>query len=151
MSGNPVHDIDLVKSVFEHRLRQSDLDRILAALSDNDRDELLGKMADLLRRISALVDVSNRVSDSLSLDILLPRLMEIVTEALHADRSTLFLHDPETGELYSRVAQGESVGEIRFPAHVGVAGSIFTAGRAEIIADAYADERFNRAFDRQTG
>ena len=67
-------DIDLIKSVFEHRLQQSDLDRILTALSSSDRDELLSKLGDLLRHISALVDVSNKVSDSLSLDVLLPGL-----------------------------------------------------------------------------
>ena len=153
---NPA-DIDLVRSVFEHRLRQSDLDRILAALSGSDREELLGKMGDLLRHVSALVDVSNKVSDSLSLDVMLPRLIEVVSDALNADRSTLFLFDPETGELFSRVAQGgedgagDEVGEIRFCASLGVAGSVFAAGRGEIIPDAYADPRFNREVDRRTG
>jgi adenylate cyclase len=82
---------------------------------------------------------------------LFPRLMEVVTEALNADRSSLFLHDPETHELFSRVVQGDAIGEIRFPAHMGVAGSVFTSGEAEIIADAYADGRFNQEVDRRTG
>ena len=82
---NPA-DIDLVRSVFEHRLRQSDLDRILAALSSSDRDELLAKMGDLLRHVSALVDVSNRVNDSLSLDVPLPRLIEVVIGGTAAQR-----------------------------------------------------------------
>ena len=76
--------MDLVRAVFEHRLRQADLDRILAVLSHGDRDELLQKVSDLLRHISALVDVSSKVSDTLSLDVLLPRLMNIVTDALNA-------------------------------------------------------------------
>ena len=79
-------EVDIVKSVFDHRLRQADLERILAALSATARDELLTKIGDLLRRISALVDVSNKVSDTLALDVLLPRLMEIVTDALIAAR-----------------------------------------------------------------
>ncbi len=144
-------DIDLVKSVFEHRLKQADLDRILAALSRTDRDELLVKMGDLLRRMSALVEVSSKLNDTLALDVLLPRLIEIVTDTLNAERSTLFLHDAETDELFSRVAQGESIGEIRIPAGAGIAGSVFRAGKGEIIADAYADPRFNQEVDRRTG
>jgi adenylate cyclase len=92
-----------------------------------------------------------RQSDSLSLDVLFPRLMEVVTEALNADRSSLFLYDADAGELFSRVMQGDAIGEIRFPSHVGVAGSVFTRGEAEIIADAYADPRFNQDVDRHTG
>lgn len=143
--------LDIVKSVFEHRLHQTDLDRILTQLSATDRNELVAEMGKLLDRISALVDVTNKVSDTLSLDVLLPRLVAIVTESLGAERSTLFLNDPETNELFSRVAEGDKVGEIRFPNHLGIAGSVFTAGKSEIIPDAYADKRFNQAFDKQTG
>ncbi len=144
-------EIDIVKSVFERRLHQADLDRILAHLSNTDRDELIQKMGDLLDRISALVDVSNKVSDTLSLNVLLPRLMEVVTTALHADRSTLFLHDAEHKELFSRVAQGDKTGEIRIPDNAGIAGAVFTSAKNLIIPDAYADPRFNQAVDKKTG
>ena len=120
--------LDIVKTVFQRRLQQSDMDRILAELSATDRQELVSKMGTLLDRISALVEVYNKVSDTLSLDVMLPRLMAIITEALRSDRSTLFLNDPDTNELFSRVAQGDKVGEIRFPNHLGIAGSVFTQG-----------------------
>ena len=142
---------DLVKAVFERRLHQADMDRILAELSVGDRDELVAKMGALLDRISALVEVYNKISDTLSLDVLLPRLMAIVSEALRADRSTLFLNDPDHNELFSRVAQGDRIGEIRFPNERGIAGSVFRSGRAEIIPDAYQDVRFNPEVDKQTG
>ncbi|HBL15897.1 MAG: guanylate cyclase [Elusimicrobia bacterium GWA2_69_24] len=144
-------NVELVKTVFERRLQQSDLNRILSELSDSNRSELIAKMGDLLDRVSALAEVYNKVSDTLSLNVLLPRLMAIVTEALHSDRSTLFLNDFDTAELYSRIAEGESVGEIRFPNHLGIAGAIFTKGVSEIIPDAYADPRFNQAVDKKTG
>ena len=120
-------------------------------LSHSDRHELLDKVGDLLRQVSALVDVSAKMSDSLELDVLLPRLMSIVTESLGADRSTLFLLDPDSNELFSRVAQGDSIGEIRIPSEAGIAGSVFTSGQAVIIADAYADARFNPEVDKRTG
>ena len=136
-------DLDIIHTIFEHRLQQADLDRILNALSLTDRNELINKIGDLLNRISALVEVSNSVSSTLSLDIILPRLMEVVTEALNADRSTVFLYDAEAKELFSRFAQRNSVGEIRFPGESGIAGSLFQSGTPLIIPDAYADARFN--------
>ena len=75
--------------------------------------------------------------------------MDTVTTFLQADRSTLFLHDSATDELWSQVAQGTN--EIRFPSHLGIAGSVFQNGETVNIPDAYSDSRFNPAFDKKTG
>ncbi len=149
--GSGGASLNIVNQIFRHRLKQTDIERILAGLSTSDRDAFVHKIADLLRRVSALMDVHNRIADILSLDLLLKRLIEIITEALNADRSTLYLHDPETGELFARVAQGDVTNEIRFPSHLGIAGSVFTKGESLIINDAYADPRFNQEVDRKTG
>ena len=142
---------ETIREILDHHLHQEDIERLLQGLDEADTAQLLFRITELLRRTTALVDIANRVSDSLSLDVLFPRLMEVVTEELNADRSSLFLHDAETDELFSRVVQGDAIGEIRFPCHMGVAGSVFTSGQAEIIADAYADSRFNQDVDRHTG
>jgi adenylate cyclase len=68
-----------------------------------------------------------------------------------ADRATLFLNDEKKKELFSRVAMGDSVGEIRLPNHLGIAGAVFTSGKSVNIPYAYADLRFNPAFDKRTG
>ena len=86
----------------------------------------------------------------MSLDQLLPRLIDVITEVLGADRATLFLYDSETEELFSRLVQGGNVNEIRIPCGAGIAGSVFTTGEALTIPDAYADPRFNRAVDKRT-
>jgi len=112
------------------------VEQLLAGLPDAGKVQLLLRIAVVARRNAVLVDVANRVSDTLSLD---------------AERSSLFLHDAETGELFSRVMQGNTVGEVRFPAGQGIAGSVFTSGAGEIIPDAYADPRFNQAVVRDTG
>ena len=81
-------------------------------------------------------------------------LLKVVTEAarmLEADRATLFLNDEKTNELFSRVAMGASVGEIRMPNYLGIAGAVFKGGQTINIPYAYADLRFNPAFDRRTG
>lgn len=118
------------------RLAPSVVEQLLAGLPDAGKVQLLLRIAVVARRNAVLVDVANRVSDTLSLD---------------AERSSLFLDNAETGELFSRVMQGNTVGEVRFPAGQGIAGSVFTSGAGEIIPDAYADPRFNQAVVRDTG
>lgn len=142
---------EIVRGILERRLSPAAIEQLLAELPEAGKAQLLLRIAAVARRNAALVDVANRVSDTLSLDVLFVRLLEAVTESLDAERSSLFLHDAETGELFSRVMQGNAVGEVRFPVGQGIAGSVFTSGRGEIIPDAYADPRFNRWVDTETG
>jgi GAF domain-containing protein len=127
---------EIIRGIFERRLAPAVVEQLLAGLPDAGKVQLLLRIAVVARRNAVLVDVANRVSDTLSLD---------------AERSSLFLHNAETGELFSRVMQGNTVGEVRFPAGQGIAGSVFTSGAGEIIPDAYADPRFNQAVVRDTG
>ena len=107
--------------------------------------------SDAIRRLLVLLEVADTVTQRLSLDHQLPRLIDLIVEVLDADRATLFLHDADAGELFSRVAGGEGVSEIRMLQGVGVAGSVFGSGVGEIVDDAYRDPRFNPEVDRQTG
>ena len=70
---------------------------------------------------------------------------------MDADRSTLFLLDERTGEIWSRVAQGETVSEIRFPIGRGITGYVVSKGITLNIEDAYQDSRFNPEVDKRTG
>ena len=71
---------------------------------------------------------------------------------LNAERSTLFLNDEKTGELWSEVGPGSrSRCRSGCPNHVGIAGAVFTSGKTINIPYAYADLRFNPAFDKKTG
>ena len=87
----------------------------------------------------------------LHLDLLLQRIIHATTELLDADRSTLFLYDEKTHELWSRFAEGLASREIRIPTGHGIAGSVFTTGKTENIANASEDPRFNPEIDRRTG
>ena len=104
-----------------------------------------------LRTSELLMSVSQRIAGLKNLSEIHGTIIETTTETLKADRGSLFLNDPLTGELYSRVAQGELVREIRILNTTGIAGSIFQSGVGEIIHDAYSDERFNSKIDEQTG
>ena len=98
-----------------------------------------------------ILEVTHTLSGELHLDALLQRVMQATTELLDADRSTLFVYDPKTDELWSRFAEGLESKEIRFRATEGLAGAVFSSGKYENISDPYNDPRFNQEFDRLTG
>jgi len=70
---------------------------------------------------------------------------------LKADRSTLFLANEKTNELWSEVGEGLNAVQIKLPNTAGIAGAVFQSGKTINIPHAYADLRFNPAFDKKTG
>ena len=98
-----------------------------------------------------LLKLTNELAISTTLDEALERLVEITTTTIDADRGTIFLNDERTGELYSRVAQGNFRREIRMLNNRGVAGWAFMNNESVIIKDAYKDKRFNKEVDESTG
>jgi adenylate cyclase len=104
-----------------------------------------------LSRAEMLLDLTRQLAGIETLNEVLTKMVEITARETGAERATLFLNDEQTGELYSRVAQGEGSREIRLLNSLGVAGHVFTTGVGLIIADAYSDPRFNPEIDRQTG
>ena len=60
-----------------------------------------------------LLQVTNDLAQTKSLDEALETLVNITTSSIGAERGTIFLNDEATGELYSRVAQGNFRREIR--------------------------------------
>ena len=98
-----------------------------------------------------LLQVTTDLAKTKSLDEALETLVKITTSTIGAERGTIFLNDPATGELYSRIAQGNFRREIRILNTKGVAGWAFTKNEGVIIHDAYKDERFNKAVDVRTG
>ena len=97
------------------------------------------------------LDVVSNITSEINLTTLLHKVMSEATRMLKADRSTLFLNDEKTAELFTIVGEGLGSSEIRFPNHLGIAGTVYTTGQAVNIPHAYADLRFNPAFDKKTG
>ena len=97
------------------------------------------------------VGVVSDITSEIDLGTLLQRVMSEATRMLSAERSTLFLNDEKSNELFSQVGEGLGAIEIRFPNFVGIAGTVFTSGETVNIPHAYADLRFNPAFDKKTG
>ena len=110
-----------------------------------------GLMVESLREEQKILSVSQDLAGELQLDMLIARIMTATAELLGAERSTLFIHDPRTNELYSIFAAGLETREIRIPSTQGIAGAVFTTGCLENIDDPYADPRFDPDVDKRTG
>lgn len=130
--------------------------------------ELMGKIRELQKEIgehkrlhqqlqrakeeeSQLLEMTNVLSYELNLGNLLIKIMHTARGLLSAERCTLFMYDEKTDELWARATEGSESTYLRFPSHLGIAGSVFTSGDTINIADAYLDPRFNPAVDKKTG
>jgi phosphoserine phosphatase len=102
--------------------------------------------AEALERILA---VTRRLAAPFELETMLSEVVEAARAVLRAERGTVFLYDPVTRELFSKVATG--TGEIRFPADRGIAGECAQSRLLVNVPDCYADARFNPEVDRRTG
>jgi adenylate cyclase len=109
------------------------------------------KMERARHQESEFLDVVSEVSSEIQLGPLLQKIMAAVTKMLNSDRSTLFLNDEKTDELYTEIGQGLGATKIRLPNRAGIAGTVFTTGRSVNIPFAYADLRFDPSFDNRTG
>jgi adenylate cyclase len=102
-------------------------------------------------RMAVLLDVARSFSETIELASLINRIVTKVPEALHCERSSFFMFDAARNELWSMVAQGDDVQEIRFSADLGLAGDCARTGRVVNVRDAYSDPRFNPEVDRRSG
>ena len=104
-----------------------------------------------VQHLELLLAATRAMASERDPDQLLLQIIATTTAALDADRSTLFVLDRQRQELWSKVAQGDGLTEIRLPVGTGLAGWAAAQGETINLADAYEDSRFNREVDRRTG
>jgi signal transduction histidine kinase len=133
------------------------LSRIVASRSDPARtlDSRLAEaelaLSREMRAGKALREVGTALGTTLDLDQLLELILDRITEALEADRATLYLLDDANEELVSRVALGNDVRSIRVKVGHGIAGHVARTGKALHVRDAYKDPRFLPDWDLLLG
>ena len=99
--------------------------------------------------LNQILDVTRKLAAPFDLDTMLTEVVDAARTILDADRGTVFLYDEDRNELYIKVATGLET--IRIPADMGIVGECAQTRSLINVPDCYADERFNRAIDRQTG
>ncbi len=96
-----------------------------------------------------ILDIARHLAATTDLDELLRMIVDATCQVLGCERASIFLYDPQTHELWTRVATGDA--SIRMPADRGIAGAAAKDRVLVNVPDAYADPRFNPAADKQTG
>src|SRR2546427_3900183 len=77
-------------------------------------------------------------------------LVDLCSQAVDAERCTVYIVNLEKNELWARVAQRTAT-EIRLQMGQGLAGQAALTGETINVPDAYADARFDRELDVRTG
>jgi HD-GYP domain-containing protein (c-di-GMP phosphodiesterase class II) len=108
-------------------------------------------LANRVAKLTSLLEVGKAMTSERNLDRLLQLILGEVTRVMEAERSSLFLVDRERNELWSKIAQGLEVREIRLKIGTGISGYVAQSGKIVNIPDAYADARFSQETDHRTG
>jgi transcriptional regulator with GAF, ATPase, and Fis domain len=104
-----------------------------------------------MSRLSLLVDFSAVLGRQIDLDTLLAAAATRIAEALHAERATIWIADPDEGGLVSQVAVLPEVARLVQPLGVGLSGRVAQTGERLLIPDVTRDARFDKRTDQQTG
>ena len=96
-----------------------------------------------------ILEVTRKLAAPFDLDTMLTEVVDASRDVLNADRGTVFLYDEVADELVVRV--GTDLEHIRIPANMGIVGESAQSRQLINVPDCYADDRFNRAIDKQTG
>ncbi len=102
-------------------------------------------------KLAILLALSHSLGSEIVLDKLFTIIVAQVTDAMNAERSSLFLYDEANGLLWSKVAEGLGAQDIRIKLGEGLAGTVAQSLESINIRNAYDDPRFNPAFDLKTG
>jgi len=100
-------------------------------------------------QVRLVLEVTRRLNLTDDLDVLLNRIAEAATKLLDCERASIFLHDAEHDQLWTKVALHSN--EIRVPATAGIVGCSFTLNQILLVDDPYSDPRFNPGPDRKSG
>ena len=112
-------------------------------------------LEDLLALYKGLVEVSTLINAITDYRELLTAIMDVARRVMRAEGSALILHNERTDELELVVARSVT-GEVltahqTVPRRSSLAGWVFEHGESVLVPDAYADPRFYRGVDDETG
>ena len=128
----------------------SDNQRKSALPSSQQRSGVSGDgNKDAARITEVIFDYAGRIGQERDPDRLLELTAGLARDLVSADRCSIWLSDPVSGELSTRVAHG--VGTIRIPSGQGLVGTCVRTGEAVLVNDTAADPRFSAAIDKGSG
>ncbi|MBM3214437.1 sigma-54-dependent Fis family transcriptional regulator [Candidatus Poribacteria bacterium] len=94
-----------------------------------------------------LLEISQRVNSSLDVEAVLEQTLEMLTQIVQADASSIWLVDEDTRELYCAIAtgsKGEQIRHMRIPWDVGIVGWVVQNDNWYLTTDAVHDDHHAR-------
>ncbi|MBI4835606.1 MAG: sigma 54-interacting transcriptional regulator [Planctomycetes bacterium] len=98
----------------------------------------------------SLIEISKAMVAEPDMDKLLTFILNKATEVLKAERSSLFMYNPQTNQMESRIAQKADF-KITVPMGKGIVGHTAQERKSVICPDTYNDPHFMQLIDKMTG
>ncbi|MBW4495968.1 MAG: adenylate/guanylate cyclase domain-containing protein [Oscillatoria princeps RMCB-10] len=160
LKGNPIRGKSLLERIDKQGFTQEDeavfdeFSPLIRLILESSRSFYVAMQKQ--RAAEALLEATRSLaSSSLDLESTLKRVMDSAKKLMSADRSTLWLLDEQTKELWAKIPQPDgSLRERRVPVGKGYVGKTAQTGKPlNIPFDLYddADSEVSRTSDRQNG
>ncbi|MEZ6050735.1 MAG: sigma-54-dependent Fis family transcriptional regulator [Planctomycetaceae bacterium] len=104
-----------------------------------------------LKRLRSTLALGREFASEKETMPLLERIADKATELLDCDRASIFLWDREQRQLVACPALGVEGGRLWVPDNKGIVGEVVQTGRTIRVDDAYADDRFDKSVDKESG
>ncbi|AFN73981.1 gaf sensor signal transduction histidine kinase [Melioribacter roseus P3M-2] len=104
-----------------------------------------------IAQLKKIIKAAELVNSTVKIDEVLKNIVEAATDIAEADRGTLYLIDKEKNELWSLIAMGKEIKEIRLKIGEGMAGYVAKTGEILNIKDVSKDIRYRSDFDKASG
>ncbi|MFQ6042125.1 MAG: sigma-54 interaction domain-containing protein [Candidatus Poribacteria bacterium] len=126
----------------------------MEAAEENITDSLSRSELDSLSKeeLSVLLDVSNTLNSTLDFEEILHRVLERLTEVVHAQASSIWLINELSQKLYVASAIGErskDIKKVQMDIGKGVVGQVVKTGHSRLIPDARREPAHARYIARQ--
>ncbi|ABX06206.1 MAG TPA: HD domain-containing protein [Herpetosiphon sp.] len=119
-----------------------------------EKARLLKKSQQRESRLSALVEIVGHIGSTLDRTTLLNLIIDYARILLDAEASSLFLTEPESGDLILQHSTGhlhERVQSVRLAKGRGIAGYVAETGETICVGDVKRDQRHDGSVDQMTG
>ena len=141
--GVELDEEPMISKFLESYIMGFSSDRLKNCLIDSAIKERYTKAADGFEVFSLLLSLFKDITHFGNREGFVESMLEEVIRILNAQRSSLFLINPETNELEAVCALGVNKDELKFDYRMGIAGSVFTTGVALNIDSVRDSSRFN--------
>jgi diguanylate cyclase (GGDEF)-like protein len=112
--------------------------------------DLLAAMRRTVEQLAASNEIAKALTSTLELREVLSLVMQKVRELLRPRNWSLLLYDERTGKLYFEIAVGEgaeALKSLQVSPGEGIAGAVFSSGRAQRVDDVSGAPGFSPRFD----